>query len=74
MRRGSQSNHHLKSVVTHLGEAAPLTGKLTKQGQMRLLRELGRVLEELDASGLALAAIHIDSAICEIKDAEIQQV
>ncbi len=74
MRRGSQSNHQLKSVVSRLGEEAPLTEKLTKQCQMRLLRELGRVLEELDASGLALAAIHIDSAICEIKNAEIEQV
>ena len=36
-----------------------------------LLADLERILDELDAEGLELVAVHVDTAICALKDAKL---
>ena len=52
-------------------EKSPSAGGLTKASQERLISDLKQTLSDLDSYSLSIAAIHVEAAICAIKDAKI---
>lgn len=70
-RKREQKTCLAPTVVPHC-EKVPGNAKLTKDCQEKLIGGLEQALEELDALGLSLAAIHLDSAICAVKEAQVQ--
>lgn len=69
MQRGTQHRADLSLAATPHPEIAPIPDRLARDFQERLLCDLSRILEELDTNGLPLAAVHVDAAICALKNA-----
>jgi hypothetical protein len=70
VQRGTRHRADRCLPATSDPEIAPIPDRLTQGLQEELLCDLRRILEELDALRLPLAAIHVDAAICALGNAK----
>lgn len=68
MEHGGHRRKDLALSVIHDFNNACAAEAVPSGPREKLLSDLSQILDGLDALGLSLAAIHVDAAICALKD------